>query len=321
MTGTTVAGGPLITFIHYNKAAYAHIREHRLHQKTTLDRLLDDARGPNPAVSPLPHDAMVAMTAWWPISGRGSTPMPVWDPARQVRVEGANGYLSWPRVLAVVPGPEQREGKAGPMAFAGRTIDNPEVVNLDRLFHLAVDAPMARQLMADPGFKTAARIALGRPLEGGDFIALVGFHLMTAELENGIWSTFWWHDRPGEGRFAEGRPKDLPAPWDQYLMDVTFDARLPLEPDGSPNICFNPWFDATFPNEGEGSGVKANCISCHRRAGYPVARSMRVTRGISESDSPAGRLRTGLLWSIANTDRIPRPLDDQSGISTRISCP
>lgn len=320
IVSATMAGGPLITFIHYNDAAYAHIRENRLHDKATLDRLLAEER-PDTSVPPLPRDAMVAMTAWWPVSGRQATPLPVWDPARQVRVDGANGYLSWPRVLAVVANPLQHDSDVGPLAFAGRTIEDPEPVSLEQMFHLAVDARMARQLMADPQFEAAAFIALGRPLAAGDFIALVGLHLMTAELDSGIWSTFWWHDRPTEGRFAAGRPESLSSPWDHYLMDVTFDARLPLEPDGSPNISFNPWFDATFPDDGEGSGVKANCISCHQRAAYPVTRSMRVTRGLRQPSQPSGQLPTGLLWSIANTARTGPSEPDQSGISTLISCP
>lgn len=306
----TRAGGPLMTFIHYNKAAHDHIRRYRLHEPATLDRLLAQASNGTgkDRVPPLPPQAAVAMTAWWPISGRQPTPMPVWDPERKARLRGANGYLSWPRTLAIVVDPEERAPEVGPLAFAGRTTTAADTVGLERFFYLAVNERRAEQLMTTPRFRNAAVIALGRPLAAGDFIALVGLHLMTAELDTGVWATFWWHDQPDTGPFAASRPPGLTPPWDHYLMDVTFDARRPLEPDGSPNICFNPWFDATFPDRGGGNGVQANCISCHQRAGYPITRSMRVTRG--ESGAPAP-LQTGLLWSLAKSGRVMAPLRDK----------
>ena len=300
-----LAGGPLMTFIHYNPAAHDHIRHHRLYRKETLDALLAAAAeaGETRSIPPLPREAAVAMTAWWPVASRQPTPLPVWDPERQARAEGANGYLSWPRVLALVAGPASAAATR-PLVFAGRTHQGAGSARLEQFFHRPVDASMAAQLMANARFRNAAMIVLGRPLAAGDFLALVGLHLMTAELDTGVWATYWWHDRPDSGPFASGRPAQLPPPWNHYLMDVTLDAQRPLEADDSPNICFNPWFDATFPDTGEGSGVQANCLSCHQRAAYPVTRTMRVTRGTPDTTASTGQLATALLWSIAKTGRI-----------------
>lgn len=300
----TLAGGPLMTFIHYNPAAHDHIRQHRLYRQATLDALLAAAAeaGEPRGIPPLPREAAVAMTAWWPVASRQPTPLPVWDPEGQARAEGANGYLSWPRVLALVAGPASTATR--PLVFAGRTHPDAGPARLEEFFHRPVDASMAAQLMANTRFRNAAMIAMGRPLAAGDFLALVGLHLMTAELDTGVWATYWWHDRPDSGPFAAGRPAQLPPPWNHYLMDVTLDAQRPLEADGSPNICFNPWFDATFPDTGEGSGVQANCLSCHQRAAYPVVGTMRVTRGTPGATVSTGQLATALLWSIAKTGRI-----------------
>lgn len=314
--GHALHGAPLMTFIHYNDPAHQHIRTHQLYDESTLQWLRRNGP-PDPEVAGLkmiprlPEEAAVVMTAWWPVKGEGATPLPVWDPDKAVRIRGSNGYLSWPRVVALqAESTDAAERASRRLSFAGRTVPHPGAVVLDRFYHLAVDGSLANRLMADPSFRKASIIALGRPLQAGDFIALVGFHLMTASLPSGTWSTFWWHDEPQTGPFAANRPAELSAPWDNYLMDVTFDARLPLEPDGSANICFNPWFDATFPDQGEGNGLKANCVSCHSRASYPLTEPLRVTRGYPDATTdPAlapGRLRTDFLWSIANTEeRLP----------------
>jgi hypothetical protein len=160
--------------------------------------------------------------------------------------------------------------------------------------------------MDDQAARKAAIISLGRPLQAGDQLALVGMHVLTTELPAGVWGTFWWHDRPGNGPFAAGRPAAVAGVWRNYLMDVAFDAALPLSADGTPKICFNPWFDAKFPDGGHGNGLKSNCVSCHNRASYPRTDFLPIARGLPDlQGDPAlapGRLRTGQLWSIANLE-------------------
>jgi hypothetical protein len=255
-------------------------------------------------VPAFPRDSIVVMTAWWPVSARAATPLPVWDEDDAARLAGTNAYVSWPRVVAVDARPESGTEPAEVLTeFAGRTIPKARRVSLERFFHLRVDAHMADVLMTDDASKKAALIALGRPLEAGDQLALVGAHVLGMEIQSGIWGTFWWHDQPERGPFAADRPVDVAGVWRNYLMDVVFDAALPPGPDGAARRCFNPWFEAKFPDGGHGNGLKSNCVSCHSRASYPRTDFLPILRGVPDllNDPAFGaeRLRTDQLWSIA----------------------
>ncbi|HWA21117.1 MAG TPA: hypothetical protein VG735_01830, partial [Caulobacterales bacterium] len=176
-------------------------------------------------------------------------------------------------------------------------------IGIDAFHHVAVDAPMAEAIMRDPEGKRAVLLALGRPLEQGDELALVGLNLMTREIDDWVWAAFWWHDRPDVGPFAADRPPGLRTPWNNYLMQAAFDAQTPVAEDGSAHIAFNPWLEGRFPDGGKGGGTASNCMACHRRASYPASSFLPVTRGAADfARDPAlapDRLRTSFLWSIA----------------------
>jgi hypothetical protein len=166
-----------------------------------------------------------------------------------------------------------------------------------------VDTHLAETLMTDDPSKKAALLALGRPLEAGDRLALVGIHVLAMEIKSGVWGTFWWHDQPGRGPFAADRPVGIAGAWRNYLMDVAFDTTLPLGPDGAAKRCFNPWFEAKFPDGGHGNGLKSNCVNCHSRAAYPRTDFLPILSGPPDLQNDpafsAGRLRTAQLWSVA----------------------
>jgi hypothetical protein len=153
----------------------------------------------------------------------------------------------------------------------------------------------------------------GKPnLQDGDYIVLVGLHVATREIRSWIWATFWWHDRPNEGRFSEGRPGTVKSPWNSYLMDTAYDMDRPWQSDARPKATFNPYLEAQFD-----SGTRSNCMTCHRRAVYPFP-SKRATldsfgspaqfNQIIVSGSEAAKatyfpeygtsLKTNFLWSI-----------------------
>ena len=300
---------PLITFVHYNVSAYRHIRQHQLYREKRLQEIgragENDATFPSmKTIPPFPPTAVVMMTGWWPVDAQGLTPMPVWDPDPADLKMGGNNYTSWKRVVAIGPGESIESRQSTTLVFAGRAFPVPRHVHMNDLFHIKVDRPMAMRLMADIGSRKAAVLVLGRPLEAGDLLALVGMHIFSAESSTGIWGTFWWHDRPMEGPFAKDRPDNVKGVWRNYLMDTAFDAMLPREPDGSARVCFNPWFEAKFPDGGQGNGVTSNCVNCHSRASYPTIDFLPIRRGYPEPlDDPAfaaGRVRTGQLWSVAN---------------------
>jgi len=88
-------------------------------------------------------------------------------------------------------------------------------------------------------------------------------HVTTKEIPDWVWATYWWHDRPDDGRFGDGRPATLAGAAGHYLMDVAYSAETPRQPDGSPPACMNPWLEARFPG-----GLSSNCLTCHQRAAF-----------------------------------------------------
>jgi hypothetical protein len=231
------------------------------------------------------------------------TALPVWDPEDNPPRRDGNGYLTWQRVVAVDPSESSRTGAVSPMEFAGRSFVDARRVGLGRFYHISVDALMAGNMMRDPETEKAAVIALGREMRAGDYLILIAGSIATREISDWIWVTFWWHDRPELGAFAADRPAVLKHEWRNYLLQVAFDSERPTAVDGGPHICFNPWLEARFPDEGEGAGAVSNCMTCHRRASYPPVSFLPVTRGSSDSTGDpafaAGRLRTSFLWSLS----------------------
>ena len=309
---------PLITFVHYNFPAYRHVRRHQLYREKQLHEIA--LAGENDVTFPLmktipalPSNAAAMMTGWWPVTAKGLTSLPVWDANPADLKVGGNSYTSWKRVVAIEPHDHFDNGQSTTLAFAGKVFPTPRHVSLEDFVYIRIDRLMAARLMADVGSHKAAVLALGRPLRAGDFLALVAMHVFAAESSTGVWGTFWWHDKPMEGPFAKDRPDSVKDSWRNYLMDVAFDAVLPREPDGSAKVCFNPWFEAKFPDGKHGNGVTSNCVNCHSRASYPTIDFLPIRRGYPEPLSdPAfavGRVRTGQLWSVADpslTDKEKR---------------
>jgi hypothetical protein len=300
---------PVLAFTLYNAFAYDHIRTHRLNRLSELKRLqstgpVDREFAADRSIPPFPHDAMVIKTIWWPVAEHGVTAMPVWDSGNDLPRRSGNNYLQWQRAVIVDPTLDGSEPAATRSAeFVGRSFPDAPVFGLAAFYHISVDTQLARQLNEDNEAHRASLLALGRPLERGDHLVLVGMNLATKDLENWVWASLWWHDHADQGPFAADRPDALPSAWRHYLMRVAFDAEKPAEARGGAHICFNPWLEARFPDGGHGGGEVSNCLSCHRRASYPPVNFLPVTRGAPDPASdPAyapGRLRTGFLWSIA----------------------
>ena len=299
---------PVITYTFYNDAAFDHIRRYHLDRSATLERLRKtgkpaDGIAANRAVPAFPAQSIVLKTAWWPIAQDGITAIPVWDPQTNAPAPGGNPYIAWRRVVAVEPSYKPLPGETVATDFAGRSFAAAHRVALDAFYHVRVDAPLARHLMQDPESRKAVLIGLGRTLRAGDQIALVAANLATREVPDWIWAALWWHDDPGHGPFAAGRPADLKSAWRNYLMQAAFDPQTPRSAQGAPHVCFNPWLEGRFPDGGQGGGVLSNCLACHSRASYPAVSFLPVTRGAADQrHDPAfapGRLRTSFLWSLA----------------------
>lgn len=301
------ADAPILTYTLYNGAAYRHIRDNKLYLRAELELLRhrgarDSAVVNNRSVPTFPAEAVVLKTGWWPIAKDRLTALPVWDPEQNRPLRGGNEYIGWRRVVAVDPA-GFRTGVTTPIEFAGRAFPRAHRVGLNAFYHVKLDAGLAKRIMRDRGAQKAASIALGRPLEEGDYIALVAANFATKEIEDWVWAAFWWHDRPANGPFAADRPREVRFEWRNYLMQVAFDAEKPTAVDGGPHIGFNPWFEARFPDGGHGGGTTSNCMTCHHRASYPPVNSLPVTRGradlVKDPAYASGQLRTSFLWSLA----------------------
>jgi hypothetical protein len=80
----------------------------------------------------------------------------------------------------------------------------------------------------------------------GGYAVLVGFHFATREVRNWVWATFWWHNFPNQGPYAEDRPRTLKGVWRNYLMAASYDMVRPREADGKPHIAYNPYLEGQF---------------------------------------------------------------------------
>ena len=291
---------PLIVYAHYNRAAYRHIREYRLHLASGLAAIDASARRSGQILQfpPFPRNAVVLKTVWWPVSDDAATPLPVWDPAENPARTSGNNYLTWSRVVAISTKISGVSDQRNDVELLGRRFSSARSVGTDAFYRLVLDQALADQVMRDPAAKKLALMLLGRKLRARDTLVLVAVHVATREVPDWVWGTFWWHDFPNNGRFAAGRPRGLAEPWAHYLMDVSFDTDKPLEPDGSPHIAFNPYLEARFGDAGHGSGVVSNCMTCHRRASMGFVTPFLVTRGKEDTATKRDALKTSSLWTI-----------------------
>jgi hypothetical protein len=295
-----------LSFVLFNWENFNHIRSKKLFTRKGLDRINRTYRSITPwdkrTIPAFPERAVALKTLWWPAAGDGKTALPVWDNEPTQPLDENNPFRTWKRVVAVdatrqdVPDTETAD-----VTFYDTAYPSSRIVGLNRFYNRRVDAAMLATIDAikDDGVRILVKKVLGRDLRVGDYILFLGFHATTKEIDDWTWQTFWWHDKPLDGKFAAGRPDAVKGVWRNYLMAVAADEVNPKEPDGSPLIGFNPWLEGTFR-----AGTQSNCMSCHHRASHPRVSFLPVRRGPPDTrDDPAfkpGRLQTDFLWSIVD---------------------
>lgn len=304
-----------VSDILFNRPAYNWIRKNGLYRKANLTAINDKfppvSKWQDRSVPFPPNSAVVLKVVYWPIRKTGFTPLPVWDftPANPVSPDTPqpiNPPTTWLRVVAVT---SMHVGKheTVPIQFDGREF-KANVVPLRDLHHIKLDETQARQLRENPFFMMSVKQVFGPDgtIEAGDSVAVIAMHFTTAETDNWIWGTMWYHDQPNDGPYALDRPPSMRGSWRNYLMATTWDFYTPREADGSPDITYNPYIEGIDAN-----GISSNCISCHSRAMWPAVCSADVTRGLndplynkqvfsSEKDPAYDGTRTQLafLWAI-----------------------
>ncbi|MEA2859462.1 MAG: hypothetical protein QOC72_1501 [Methylobacteriaceae bacterium] len=307
------AGSELLSEVMYNYPNYNHIRSNRLYLFSKLQDLqqsgASDPHIPNDkTVPPFPKEAISLKTVWWPVAKDKPTPMPIWDPELNPANNNGNPYTTWVRAVVVDPTRQNiPENETMTVSFHGQH-PNSRVYGLDRFHYVIVDDQTAANAMSNGRLRQFVNDVLHRDLQAGDYALFVGTHLTTKEIDDWVWATFWWHDRPDAGSFAADRPDSVKGVWRNYLMSASYDLNLPREQDGSPHIAFNPWLEAGFRklNGGDGSGLQSNCMNCHLRAAAPqdTFGFLPIFRGDPKVQTdPAyapGLLRTDFLWSITD---------------------
>ena len=309
-------GSAVLSFVLYNFAGYNHVRTNRLFQASVLDNLAKngafDVKIPqNRAVPAFPSNAVVLKTVWWPVAKDKVSAMPIWDTETNPPQAAGNPFPTWSRFIGVDATRPVPAGETADITYDGQTKRNSHIVGING-FHArvladrdVVDAVNNQTLLAQ-----VAQLSFGRPLAVGDFAVLVALHITTKEIDDWVWATLWWHDRPNDGPFAQNRVGSVNGVWRNYLMDVSYDLNLPAEKDSGPHVTFDPWLEARFMDGGHGGGgAVSNCMNCHNRASWPERTGcpnnrcfLPIFRGNPDFvEDPAyapGRLRTDFLWSL-----------------------
>jgi hypothetical protein len=276
----------------YNDDACGHIRRLGLYQPASIESLLNklaalDAPNYERDIPPFPRSSVVIKANWRRIP-RGGGFIPVWLP----------GISSPQRVSVRVSSPRE------PCLLSTWDAAQPIPTSCFR------GIPVTRG-----NHETFPQ----QTVDDGDVYVLVGLHIITKELPEWTWSTFWWSPRPNDGPFAEGRPgaSVLHGVWRNYVMDTTLSMDTPSEPaaqagqsdaadDCAPGTgqqfaraCFNPYLEGRNLNEAKLS----NCMNCHVHATYPpMSTDFRATveQGYIDPNAPCfkGRIRLDYLWSL-----------------------
>jgi len=287
-----------LAIVLYNQEALRHIRKYRLWDSCELDSInrelaLLGSPITEREIPSFPPKTVVLKTEWAIVPHDPQAPplyVSAWD-TRRVFIKGEasspdtpppDGHGGWARTYLVDP----IEGKCDPKTGDQR-------IPVSCFFHFKLtdqDAQAANQLVNLRIVRNGA--------SGGDYAILLGLHVITREIPDWTWSTFWWHDHPNDGLYAEGRPDTLPPLWRHYLMDTTLSMRTPAESDGKEKICFNPYLETWQKN-----GVSSNCINCHSRSVYPTVKIPPIPwRGeahrFPQDSYYCGETGLSFLWSI-----------------------
>ncbi len=301
-------GSVALSFVLYNFAAYNHIRTNHLYQQATLDSLakngaFDQKIPQNRTIPPFPPGAVVLKTVWWPVAKDKISAMPIWDPEINPPQAAGNPTTTWARYIGIDPTSTAPAGEMADVVYDGVVRPKSHIVGLNNFHAFPVTAEQAQRINSDGLLAQVAQQSFGRPMAAGDYAALVAIHVTTKEIEDWVWATFWWHDKPNDGPFAADRVGSISGVWRNYLMNTSYDLNLPSEADGSPRIAFNPWLEARFQDGGHGGGgTKSNCMNCHNRASTGADGFLPIYRGnpdfvVDDAYAP-GSLRTDFLWSI-----------------------
>ena len=347
------AGAGVMSFVKLNQEAATFIWDNGYYLRSTLDGLqqrFDTTNAPldQRQVKPFPKKAAALKPVYWlikdpasPQSDRGLTALPYWDPAYPPPPGGRSPmHLTWTKCVAVDPAGRYARGSRQTVNCNG-TVERPrpfeaEVIGLDRFYTYRlgdreeVEAARKFMTMTSEGANEQERFVTdaGQVPDVGDYIALMAMHVITKEMDNWTFQTFWWSPTPDTSPHADFRPAEIRGVWANYLMCTAYSMVTPRTPSGGPHICFNPYLETdlgptapftvgtqTYPADPM-AGTRSNCMHCHARAGWPAyvpgnPYSANLGRIVNEgyvapNDPYYARItKTDFLWSLVFHSQPP----------------
>jgi hypothetical protein len=277
---------------YYNPALSVYfqgIRQMQSAPKKVLDLLAAERR----ELPDMPESAIVVKPAWQLIPCQGEHAFPVWQgedsPTGAVQANGSINGLRLRRQM--IDTASMQDGPCEPRAAPNQPPANLRI-NSTRLpirDFFTFQAPRDVTLMS------------GKEIREGDFLLLAGLHVITRELKDWIWATYWWHPedpRVTTHRFASGRERFLTrAKGASLRAGARFRMDIAVTDE---RAIFNPYLEGTLTG-----GTRSRCIGCHRKATLhrtPPAGNYRCFQFDSRavpSNTETPRVFMSFLWSAA----------------------
>ena len=300
------------TTAHYNPAA-----EQSALAKAPDLLLAAHKNVPSQITEPTPPTAIVVKPIWLPFEpGMVSACVPVWNPGAIPDDLGSYRPDLWPDQVRVSTATQI--APTGPCFPQHASVaQQVPMVSVNEFFSVLIDKEVDAEALSVVLPPNSPAVALAKT---GNVALLVGFHVISKEVDSWSWNTYWWEPKQyRDGPLSAGRPK-LGQPWDNYVMNSSLDeARVPLaDSQGRCDVgaIYNPYQEAALLNQSTDpqpvmcgkprtlGGLASNCRSCHSLAGYqPPDRAPIVTIQPSTDwlqDYFKDKTRTGFLWSIPN---------------------
>jgi hypothetical protein len=288
--------------IFYNSTARAHILNNRLWSEHQL-AIWASQYGGNPpnerSIPEFPKDSIIVKAAWRIVTSNYGRTVGVWK-RRWPPIEELDSEENWDSKDRKVIELSERPCKD--------RLPRDEQVPLSCFYHVRFKSE---------GLKLLPKFLPDSSQPEKAYAILLGLNVMTKEMRDWTWSTFWWNpnaiqpNQPG----AEQRPATIGPPWNRYLMSTSLSAETPPEKDDPcydferrmerlacrKPVIFNPYLGARIP-----SGTISNCMACHQRSAYgqnpdKIIPAL-VWRGeLSNLDEYyADKLRLDYIWSLSN---------------------
>jgi hypothetical protein len=263
--------------------------------------------------------AIIVKPIWLPFKpDDGSACIPVWNPNAIPNDLGAYGSDKWPEQVKVSTAKSVAPNETAPCVPSGGGDARPTpVVSVTEFFSMQIktlDDKVALSVVLPQSSPKLGQVQLG------NWVVLVGFHVISKEVKSWSWNTYWWEPQKyRDGPKSERRPPKLYPPWSNYVMNSSLEeATNPAaESRGKCDVgaIYNPYQEAALPNQTTDpqpvicgkprvlGGLASNCRSCHSLASYLPGPTIAIQPSTTWlTDYFKNKTRTGFLWSIPNSD-------------------